>query len=134
MAHKYILDTHALVWFLEGSIRLSGTAKTIIDDVNNPLVLPFIALAEATFLIERGRTKIPAVADLVRVVQPGSRIEIYPLTWEVFQQSLSAASIPEIHDRLIVATVLHLQYQGHTVSLITRDETITKSGLVPVIW
>ena len=133
MAHKYILDTHALVWYLEGSTRLSNTAKILIDDVNNQLILPFIALAETTFLIERGRTKIPTVVDLIHVVQPGSRIEIYPLTWEVFQQSLVAASIPEIHDRLIVATALHLQ-QFNTVSLVTRDETITKSGLIPVDW
>lgn len=54
MAHKYILDTHALVWFVEGNKRLSESAKTIIAAADSQLVLPIIALAEAAIIIERG--------------------------------------------------------------------------------
>jgi PIN domain nuclease of toxin-antitoxin system len=32
MAHKYVLDTHALVWHLEGNPRLGPQAKEVIDD------------------------------------------------------------------------------------------------------
>ena len=134
MAYKHILDTHALIWYIEGNPKLSGRAKGILDDRGNEFVLPLIALAEATFIIERGRTSIPSISILMMRVQTDPRIEVYPLTWEVFQQSLVATTIPEIHDRLIVATALHLQSLGHTVSLVTRDGVITQSGIVPVIW
>ncbi len=50
MEHKYILDTHALVWYLEGNPRLSKHAKTIIDQPESTMVLPIIALAEAAFI------------------------------------------------------------------------------------
>jgi PIN domain nuclease of toxin-antitoxin system len=47
MAHKYVLDSHALVWHLEGNPRLGPQAKKVIDDPASNLVLPIIALAEA---------------------------------------------------------------------------------------
>ncbi len=134
MASKYVLDTHTLVWYLEGSPRLSTRAKAIVDDSSNQLVVPLIVLAEAAFLIERGCIAISSVPDLPSDVQADPCIEVYPLTWDVFQHTLVATSIPEMHDRLIGATTLHLQSQGHAASLVTRDVAITQSGLVPVAW
>jgi hypothetical protein len=32
MAVRFVLDTHALVWYVEGSARLSSAAKAIMDD------------------------------------------------------------------------------------------------------
>ena len=54
MALKYVLDTHPLVWYLEGNPRLSSQAKTVIDDPSSDLVLPVNGLAEAAFIVERG--------------------------------------------------------------------------------
>ena len=89
MAHKYVLDTHALVWYLEGN--------------------PQAVLADP-------------------------RLEIYPLNWEVFQQTLTATAVPEMHDRQIVATAIHLRALGHTTSVLTKDNTIVAAGLVPITW
>ena len=55
MAHRYILDTHALVWFVEGNKRLSESAKAIIAANDSQMVLPLIALAEAAIIIERAK-------------------------------------------------------------------------------
>jgi PIN domain nuclease of toxin-antitoxin system len=134
MAHKYILDAHPLVWNLEANPRLSTMAKAVIDNTDSQLVLPLIALAEAAFIIERGRTSIPAVSDLLMSVEADPRIDIYPITWEVFQRSLAAVIIPELHDRLIVGTALQLQRLGHTVSVVTKVLAFTHSGLVPIVW
>jgi PIN domain nuclease of toxin-antitoxin system len=134
MARKYVVDTHALIWYLEGNPRLGTDAKTVMDDPASQLVLPLIALAEAVYTIDKGRTKIPTVSDLISDVTSDSRIELYPLTFEVLQQSLTAGTVPEMHDRLIVATTLYLQSQGHQVSLLTADSAITASALVSIIW
>ena len=47
MAHRYIIDTHALIWFVEGNKRLSRSAREILAAPNGQMVLPLIALAEA---------------------------------------------------------------------------------------
>lgn len=136
MANKYILDTHALVWYLEGNPRLGRQAKVTMEAVDSEMVLPLIALAEATYLIEKGRIGISTVSDLLTDIGTDSRIEIYPLTWEVFERSLTPEGfqIPELHDRFIVSTGLYLQDLGHTVTVLTRDKSITDAGVLPVMW
>ena len=136
MADKYILDTHALVWYLEGNPRLGRKAKTIMSAADSEMVLPLIALAEAAFLIEKGRIGIPSVSNLLADVRDDDRIELQPLTIEIFERSLTSEGlrISELHDRFIVSTGLHLQDLGHTVSILTKDETITASDVLPVIW
>ncbi len=98
------------------------------------MVLPLIALAEAAYLVDKGRTRISSVAILLNRVQSDPRIEIYPLTFEILQQSLSAGIVPEMHDRLIVATALYLESLGHEVTLLTVDAEITASKLVATVW
>ena len=136
MAHKYILDTHALIWFVEGNKRLSESAKAILVATNSQMVLPLIALAEAVIIIERGRTTIPDVSKFLTRVYADSRIEIFPLTLDVFERSLTPEGlrIPELHDRFIVSTGLHLQDLGETIEIITKDLAITDAGVLSVIW
>jgi PIN domain nuclease of toxin-antitoxin system len=136
MANKYILDTHALVWYLEGNTRLGEQARATMGADDSEMVLPIIALSEAAFLVERGRIGIPTIPDLVTDVNDDKRIEVYPLTMEIFKRSLTPAGlgIPELHDRFIVSTDLYLQDLGHTISILTRDKAITDSGALPIIW
>lgn len=77
MAHKYILDTHALIWFLEGNKRLGEQAKAVMGALDNQIVLPLIVLAEATLIIERGRTTITSVPQFLNRVYADSRIEFF---------------------------------------------------------
>jgi PIN domain nuclease of toxin-antitoxin system len=134
MAHKYVLDTHALVWHLEGNPRLGPQAKKVIDDPLSNLILPIIALAEAAYIVEHGRTAIPTVSDLLGSVFADLRISIYPMNWEVLQESLNATVLPEMHDRLIVGSALYLQSLGDTISLLTKDSSIIAARLVTTLW
>lgn len=134
MANKHVLDTHALIWYLEGNPKLGAAARAVMDDPVSELVLPAIALAEAIYIVDKGRTAIPTVPDLLNDVMGDTRIEILPLTWPILQQSLRANNVPEMHDRLIVATALSLEDLGHTVTILTKDTEINASALVQVVW
>ena len=136
MAAKYILDTHALVWFVEGNKCLSESAKAIIAASDSQMVLPLIALAEAVVVIERGRTTIADVEEFLNRVYEDTRIDIIPFTLDVFERSLTPEGqrIPELHDRLIVSTGLHLEDEGDTVVLVTRDETIADAEVLSTVW
>ncbi|MEZ4658024.1 MAG: PIN domain-containing protein [Caldilineaceae bacterium] len=133
---KFILDTHALIWFLEGNRRLGTQAQTVIADPDSQLVLPVIALAEATLVIDRGRTTISSSQYFMQRLLADPRIEIYPLTLEIFVRSQSSKGllIPELHDRLIVSTGLYLQDQGNRVQIVTADQSITAANVLPVVW
>lgn len=134
MASKYIVDTHALIWYLESSPRLGAAAKTILSDPASQLVLPLIALAEAVDIVEKRRTKVASVPDLLSDVLSDSRIEFQPFDLDTLQISLRAGAVPEMHDRLIVAAGLLLEQQGASVAILTKDVSITTAALFPVIW
>ena len=65
---KYVVDTHGLIWFLEGNPRLGTNAKTILADSKSQLIFPAIALAEAVWIVDRAKTSIPSVVDLLGAV------------------------------------------------------------------
>jgi len=134
MPDDFVLDAHAIVWYLEGNPRLGARAKAIIDTRDNAFVLPAIALAEAAYVVEHRRSAIPSVQELFERVEADRRIRVAPLTIETVKESSRLLSIPEMHDRLIVATARLIQARGQSIVLVTKDETITGSGLIPVTW
>lgn len=113
---------------------MGSNAKVILSDTASELVLPAIALAEAAWIVERGRTSIPSVIALLSAVSGDPRVVFHPLDKAVIEQSASLSTIGEMHDRQIVATAILLQAQGERVSLLTCDQNITASGLVTVVW
>lgn len=134
MSFRHIVDAHALIWYLESNLKLGGAAKAVLDDAASDLVLPIIALAEAVYVVSKGKTLIPDAPTLLDRVGRDPRFEVYPLTYEILQMSLGATTVPEMHDRLIVASALHLQSLGQQVSILTKDTDITASALLPVVW
>jgi PIN domain nuclease of toxin-antitoxin system len=135
MADKHVLDAHALVWFLVGSPKLGANARAILDAPDSEIYLPLIALAEACWLVEKGRApSIPSVPTLLAAVDVDQRVTLVPLDRSILDLSLPLTSIAEMHDRQIVATALQLASAGSSVALLTCDMNITASGLVPVVW
>ncbi|WP_066377827.1 type II toxin-antitoxin system VapC family toxin [Anabaena sp. CA = ATCC 33047] len=131
---KYVIDTHALVWFLEGNPRLGTNAKAILSHPDSQLVVPATTLAEAVWIVERGRTSIPHPQDVISVVEADPRVVIYPLDKDVITMTISLSAINEMHDRQIVATALVLASKGDVVQLLTCDQNITASALVAIVW
>ena len=131
---EYVINAHTLIWYFEDSPRMGAKAGIIMDDLNSALLLPVIALAEVCWAVERGKCAIPSAVDLLRDIEADPRITIVPLDRAILDISLTLTAIGEMHDRQIAATALYRASQGVKVVLLTRDENITASGLVPVLW
>jgi hypothetical protein len=106
----------------------------VLDDPTSILILPLIALAEACWAVERGRTKVLSVAHLLADVDADPRVMLVPLDRAILDRSIALTAISEMHDRQIVATALQRADTGVSVTLLTCDVNITASGLVPVLW
>jgi PIN domain nuclease of toxin-antitoxin system len=134
VTNRYVVDAHALIWYLEGNSRLGTGARSALADPQNELFLPIIALAEACWIVEHGRSRIPSVAQLLADVDADPRITLVALDRATLDASLALTAIGEMHDRQIVATALNLAAAGQETVLLTRDESIRNSGLVSIIW
>ena len=130
---KYVVDTHALIWFLAGDARLGKAAEAVLSDPESELILPATALAEVCWIVERRAAGLTAVEALA-AIDSDPRIAIYPLDREVVERSIALTVIGEMHDRQIVATATLLMVSSQDVALLSRDENITASKLVPIVW
>ncbi len=45
MGSKYVVDAHAMVWFIAGDSRLGPNAKQILSNPDIELILPITTLA-----------------------------------------------------------------------------------------
>lgn len=127
----YITDTHSLLWAFTRPRKLGERARRAFDEIANgesSLLIPVIVLAELIFTIENK----PIQADLDEIldaIQNTPNVEFVDFDYESAMRLRDLSMIPEMHDRMIVATAL--EYQA---VLITLDESITTSGVVDVIW
>jgi PIN domain nuclease of toxin-antitoxin system len=133
--NEYVTDTHALIWHEENSPRLSAAAKACFDAADQGrarIYVPSISIVEMTYLGEKG--KIPphiATQTLTLIGNPPASYDLAPLDRSVAEcvDRVSRALVPDMPDRIIVATALALG-----LPLISVDEVITRSGLVTTIW
>lgn len=128
MARRAVVDTHALIWFLIGSLKLGANARAVLDDPESTLSTPHW-LAEACWIVEKGRAPgIPSVAVLLAALDADARFVIVPLDRAILNGSLGLTLIAEMHDRLIVATTLWLTDSDDPIALLTADGNIPGSG------
>lgn len=80
-----VIDTHALVWYVEDSPRLSSTARRLLLSPNVRFIVPTIVLAEARSLEESGRTKV-SWDDVLAALEADPRFDVYPLTLDVLRR------------------------------------------------
>jgi PIN domain nuclease of toxin-antitoxin system len=129
----HFVDTHAFLWYLAGTAQLGRNAKRVLEDPASDLFIPATVLAESCWIVQRGKVDL-SVSQVLSAIDNDSRITILPLDRLVIERSNGLMAIGEMHDRQIVASALILQDRGQSVDLLTKDENITESGLIPTVW
>lgn len=119
-----LLDTHVLVWHLEGSRRVGKQAQAAIEKAaeSEAAFLSAIAPWEIALLVCKGRLKLGVdVMDWLREALARPGLHVVPLEPEI---AVASTRLPfEIHsdpaDRIITATARHI---GAT--LVTADQRL----------
>jgi len=120
-----VLDTHAVIWYLSDSKQLSPTARLIItteEKNGESIFVSAISLVEVIYLSERGRLPLTALQSLENALgDPMGSTVIAPLDAAVAKavQKISRISVPDMPDRIIAATAVHLN-----ADLVTRDRRL----------
>jgi len=132
---QYVTDTHALCWHLTGDPKLSTKAKKIFQEADtgvNQILIPSIVLIEMVYLAEKGRIRdssLNQVLELIDII--GGSYDEVPINKDTVKalHRIPRDDIPDMPDRIITATAYHLN-----LPLITKDEKIKNSRVVPVVW
>ena len=134
MTPSAVIDTHAVIWYLNADPRLSAPAKSCIEDAANrglPVLVPSICLIEIIYLSEKGRIPPDILARLEAALRlPDAVLRVADLTHAVALAvgRVPRNEVPELADRIIAGTGLHF-----SVPVISRDHKI-RSSIVATIW
>jgi PIN domain nuclease of toxin-antitoxin system len=124
---RYLLDTHALLWWLNGHADLSLPARSIIEDRQNTIYVSAASAWEIAIKFRKG--KLPSAAailpDFVAILRDEGFVEL-PIT---SAHSVRSALLPGEHwdpfDRIIAA-----QAMIEDLALISRDDKMPSLGVV----
>lgn len=131
-----VLDTHALVWWVNGDDRLSARARDLIEQTvaatGRRVLVSAISAWEIAMLVERGR--IALAMDLDEWLQAVESLEGVALVPVSAQAAVQSATLPgDFHkdpaDRLIVALA-----REQNAVLVTADDKIQRYPHVRWAW
>jgi PIN domain nuclease of toxin-antitoxin system len=127
---RYLLDTHTVLWFLDGNKELlSQIARSIIEDQQRIKFVSLVSVWEVGIKTSIGKLKFPEnTSGFVKQIQKNG-FELLPITTDYV---IAIEKLPHIHrdpfDRLLVATAVSEQ-----LTIITADDNIARYN-VSHIW
>ena len=127
----YIVDTHALFWYLEYPNQLSPAADAVFRLAAAGLatiIVPAIVVAEFYYLTQKAGPPVTP-STLFAYINQSSEFVFSELGQAQLQTMEKVDNVPEMHDRLISAEALVFQ-----APVISKDEALRTSGMVEVIW
>jgi PIN domain nuclease of toxin-antitoxin system len=103
----FLLDTHALLWFIQDDPQLSNRARVIITTDTNQLYLSVASLWEITIKLNIGKLTIGHTIDEIYTLLKQLNIEVRPIAQSDLEQYLT---LPLHHrdpfDRLLIAQAI----------------------------
>ena len=119
---RLLLDTNALLWWLEGSRRLSRPAVDVIDDVANEVHVSAASAWEISTKVRLGKLRF--TGSLVARLE---KLDVRPLAVTV-DHGWAAGTLPPVHrdpfDRILVA-----QAQLEELVVVTGDPVFAQYGV-----
>ena len=101
---RLLLDTHALIWWLEDSAELSAEARQSISDGSNDVAVSAASAWEMAIKEALGKLRVPS--DLAAQIDK-SALQQLPIT---IDHALKAGSLPPHHpdlfDRMLIAQAM----------------------------
>ena len=126
---EYLLDTHAFLWFINGSIELSPQAKDIIQNPKNTMYLSIVSFWEIAIKLNIGKLAIDMSFDELKQEADKNYFIILPIQYE---DTRIITTLELLHkdpfDRILIAQAIH-----NNLTLITRD-TNFYAYPVKIIW
>jgi PIN domain nuclease of toxin-antitoxin system len=127
---KLLLDTHAFIWFIEGSDKLSDKARWLIEDSENARFLSVASRWEMAIKVSIDKLEVPLpFTKLVREHVEGNAIERLPVEAE----HLDAQRILPFHHRDPFDRMMITQAQVKDLQVVSKDEAFSSYD-IELLW
>ncbi len=124
-----LLDTYALIWFINGDASLPDKAITLIKDIKTNCFVSIASIWEIAIKLSLGKLELNGeLKDISRIMEQ-YQIELLPIVFEHIQELLTLEyQHRDPFDRIIIS-----QAFVENLIIITKDENFKKYN-VSVVW
>ena len=127
---RVLLDTHAFLWWISDSPRLSALAREVMSDSNNVLYFSVASGWEIAIKAQLGRLQLPNdLGSFIPEQLAANNMTVLPVQ---LHHALHVSTLSRYHrdpfDRILIA-----QSQVESLPLVTVDAKISRYA-VDIIW
>ena len=126
---RVLIDTHALLWYLQGDPNLSNLALTTIENKDNDVFVSIVTLWEIAIKSGLGKLELQRPFENLEVDLQQLDIKILPIN---FAELDIYRSLP-LHHRDPFDRILIAQSIGNSLTMITRD-ALFEPYSIRVMW
>ena len=129
-----VADTHSVIWHFTAPQNFSKASAKAMDsaEANGIIFVSSITLIELIYLVEKGKI-LRDTLDLLREAldDVNSAFQLLELNRGVTDKldQIARTSVPDMPDRIIAASALHLK-----LPLVTKDSKIQTLSIIKTIW
>ena len=127
---RVLIDTHVLIWYLEGNSKLSPKARQLIDSRQDQVFLSIVSLWEMTIKIGMDKLQLGRPFDELEGVLGRMNISVLPIAFADMKEYLK---LPLHHrdpfDRLLIAQAL-----VETIPVLSKDAIFSNYRELNCIW
>lgn len=106
---KFLLDTHTLLWFIDGDTQISPKARKTIEDTKNEIAVSVASLFEISIKLKIGKLSLrKSLAEFIDDVDK-ALIQVSPIANAHLIAYQNLPDVPDHRDpfdRLIIATAM----------------------------
>lgn len=124
---RYLLDTHTLLWWLNGHENLSLSARSIIEDRQNVIYISAASAWEIATKFRKGKLPSASVLlpDFTNVVADEGFIDLAITSAHTVRSALLPSDHRDPFDRILAAQAII-----ENLALISRDEKMPSLGVL----
>jgi PIN domain nuclease of toxin-antitoxin system len=124
-----LLDTHALIWFINGDNQLPEKSIKLIKRLDNKCFVSIVSIWEIAIKLSLGKLDLHGGFDEISRILRRYEIELLPITFEHIQTLMSL----DYHHRDPFDRIIISQGFVENLSIITKDENFPKYN-IKIVW
>jgi len=125
----YLLDTHAFLWFINGSTDLSTRAKDIIKNSENTMYLSIVNFWEIAIKLNLEKITIDMSFDELKEEADKNNFQMLPIQYEDIRILTTLESChKDPFDRILIAQAIQ-----NNLTMITKDSNFAAYP-VKIVW
>jgi len=124
-----LLDTHALIWFINGDEQLPDKSIKLIRNIDIKCFISIASIWEIAIKLSLGKLDLNGGFDEISRIMRRYEIELLPITFEHIQKLLTL----DFHHRDPFDRIIISQGLVEKLTVVTKDENFLKYN-IKLLW